>query len=277
MPLGARSSASPFARPTSPAFEALYAARPSRGRSPMTEPVKISRPPSCMTRAAARAPRNAPVRLTSTTFRQVDGFVSRGPATTGEMPALQIQTSSPPHSVTVASATDSLKSSSVTSPLSTSEGPGSASATAFRSFSVRATRATRAPAWEKAWARSVPRPRLEPVITTRLPATSPGPGNDSGIAIGSAIGLYRPVQYTGRGSQPVRPRGDAPADARDPRVRAAGRRALPRRRGARLRAPVDRAGGGRRRRVLATRYGRRDHVHAPGARALPGQGPRPAR
>ena len=39
----------------------------ARGRSPSTEPVKISRPPSPITRAAARAPRNAPVRFTSST------------------------------------------------------------------------------------------------------------------------------------------------------------------------------------------------------------------
>ncbi len=98
MPDGARSSASPFANPTSPALEALYAVSPSRGRSPSTEPVKISRPPSRITRAAARAPRNAPVRFTSSTWRQTDGGVSSGPATMGEIPALQIHTSIPPHS-----------------------------------------------------------------------------------------------------------------------------------------------------------------------------------
>ena len=124
MPAGARSSARPFARPTRPAFDALYAASPSRGRSPRTEPVKISRPPSPITRAAARAPRNAPVRLTSRISRQTAGSVLRGPATIGEIPALQIHTSTPPHSATVASATASLKSSSVTSPGSTSDGPG---------------------------------------------------------------------------------------------------------------------------------------------------------
>src|SRR5205085_2752561 len=97
MPAGARSRASAFARPTSPAFDALYAARPLPGRSPRTEPVKITRPPLCMTRAAARAPRNAPVRLTSSTSRQTDGFVSVGPATIGEIPALEIHTSTPPH------------------------------------------------------------------------------------------------------------------------------------------------------------------------------------
>ena len=139
MPAGARSSARPFARPTSPAFEALYAASPSRGRSPRTEPVKIRRPPSPIARAAARAPRNAPVRFTSRISRQTDGSVLRGPATMGEIPALQIQTSTPPHSATVASATASLNSASVTSPPSTSDGPGSSSATALRSVSVRAT------------------------------------------------------------------------------------------------------------------------------------------
>ena len=118
--------------------------------------MKISRPPSPITRAAARAPRNAPVRFTSSTCRQTEASVSRGPATIGEMPALQIHTSRPPHSATVASATASLKSSSVTSPLSTSDGPGSASATALRSFSVRATSATDAPACENAWASSAP-------------------------------------------------------------------------------------------------------------------------
>ena len=74
-----------------------------------------------------------------------------------------------------------------------------------------------------------------------------------------------------------RPPRDAPADARDPRVRGARRRAVPRRRGAGLRAPVDRAGGVGRRRVLAARPGRRDHVDASRPRPLPREGPRPAR
>ena len=158
--------------------------------------MKISRPPSPITRAAARAPRKAPVRFTSRICRQTEASVRRGPATIGEIPALQIQASTPPHSATVASATASLKSSSVTSPLSTRDGPGSASATAFRSRSVRATRATEAPACEKAWASRAPRPRLAPVITTRFPATAPGLGNDSGISISSIIALpslYRPT------------------------------------------------------------------------------------
>ena len=178
------------------------------------------------------------MRFTSRTWRQTDGSVSRGPATIGEIPALQIHTSTPPHSATVASATASLKSSSVTSPLSTRDGPGSASATAFRSFSVRATSATDAPATENAWASSAPSPRLAPVITTRLPVTAPGSGNDAGISIWSVIALsgssllYRPVQYTpvtsGR-PRPAcvlraRPRRDAPPDAADPRVRGAGAR-----------------------------------------------------
>ena len=113
----------------------------------------------------------------------MDASVCRGPATIGEIPALQIQASTPPHSATVASATASLKSSSVTSPLSTRDGPGMASATAFRSRSVRATSATEAPACEKAWASRAPSPRLAPVITTRFPETAPGSGNDSGISI----------------------------------------------------------------------------------------------
>ena len=101
----------------------------------------------------------------------------------GEIPALQIHTSTPPHSATVASATASLKSSSVTSPLSTRVGPGSAWATALRSLSVRATSATEAPAFENAWASKAPSPRLAPVITTRDPETASGLGKDSGISI----------------------------------------------------------------------------------------------
>ena len=227
--------------------------------------MKISRPPSPMTRAAARAPRKAPVRFTSRTCRQTDAPVSRGPATTGEMPALQIHTSTPPHSATVASATASLKSSSVTSPLSTRDGPGSVPATVFKSFSVRATSATDAPASENPCASSAPRPRLAPVITTRFPATAPGPGNDSGISIWSAIAssLVVPTStiHIRDRRPPLLPRRfsaadlarDAPPDAADPRLRGAGGRALPRRRGPRLRAPLDRAGGGGRRRVLAAR------------------------
>ena len=44
-----------------------------------------------------------------------------------------------------------------------------------------------------------------------------------------------------------------------------------------LRAPVDRAGGGGRRRVLAARPDRRDHVDPSRPRPLPREGPRPAR
>ena len=68
--------------------------------------------------------------------------------------------------------------------------PGSSSATAFRSRSVRATSATFAPACENAWARTSPSPRPAPVITTRRPLTSPGWGNVSGISIRSAIGTF---------------------------------------------------------------------------------------
>ena len=123
------------------------------------------------------------MRFTSRICRHTAASVWRGPATIGEIPALQIQASTPPHSATVASATASLKSSSVTSPLSTRDGPGRRSATAFRSRSVRATRATEAPACEKAWASRHPSPRLAPVITTRFPDTAPGLGKDSGISI----------------------------------------------------------------------------------------------
>ena len=237
-----------------------------------------------MTRAAARAPRNAPVRLTSSTRRQVPTSVSRGPATTGEMPALQIQTSTPPHSATVASATASLKSSSVTSPQSTSVGPGRSWATALRSRSVRATRATDAPARENACASSVPRPRPAPVTTTRFPATSPGVGNESGISIWSDIGLpLVPVstvherEATSTLGAPRRPGRDAAPDAADPRVRGARGRPLPRRADSRVRASLHRPGGVSRRGVLAPPARRRDHLDAPRPRPLPGQGPRSAR
>ncbi len=112
----------------------------------------------------------------------------RGPATTGEMPALAIHASTPPHAATASSATASLTASSVTSPAHTSEGPGSSAATVFRSVSDRATRATLAPAWEKAWASSRPRPRLAPVRTTRLPLTSPPRGSTGGISISVLMG-----------------------------------------------------------------------------------------
>src|SRR4029077_6398890 len=190
IPAGARSRARPLAMPISPAFDALYGVSPLRGRSPSTEPVKINRPPSPITRAAARAPRNAPVRLTSITSRHSSGSIASGPATMGEMPALQIHTSMPPHSATVPSATASLKSASRMSPLNVSVSPGSSSATAFRSRSVRATNATFAPARENAWAMTSPSPRPAPVITTRRPLTSPGWGNVSGISIRSAIGTF---------------------------------------------------------------------------------------
>jgi hypothetical protein len=107
------------------------------------------------------------------------------------MPALAIQTSTPSHSATAASATASLKSASVTSPQHTRAGPGSSSATSLRSCSVRATSTTRAPDWEKACASNRPRPRPAPVITTRRPVTSPPCGNPPGISICSAIGPFR--------------------------------------------------------------------------------------
>src|SRR5262249_35329456 len=103
------------------------------------------------------------------------------------IPALQIHTSRPPHSRTVASATASLNVASVTSPLSTNAGPGIDSATATRSFSVRATSTTRAPPSENACATSRPRPRPAPGITTRLPVTSPPRGKEHGISICSAM------------------------------------------------------------------------------------------
>ena len=91
----------------------------------------------------------------------------------GEIPALQIQTSTPPHSATTASATTSLNSSSVTSPASTSDGPGISSATALRSVSVRATSATRRAAVRERVREQPAEPRPAPVITTRLSVTSP--------------------------------------------------------------------------------------------------------
>src|ERR1700680_382658 len=52
MPEGTRSKERPLARPTNPALDVLYAVRPRCGRSARTEPVKISRPPVPMARAA---------------------------------------------------------------------------------------------------------------------------------------------------------------------------------------------------------------------------------
>ena len=222
------------------------------------------------------------------TCRQTEASVSQGPATIGEIPALQIQASMPPHSATAASATASLKSSSVTSPLSTMDVPGSASATAFRSRSVRATSATEAPARENAWDSKAPRPRLAPVMTTRFPETVPGLGNDAGMSIWLVIAfltLYRPVQYTFDGRRPFcslqrfrgRPHRDAAPHAADPRLRGARGGALSRRRSPRLRPPLHRPGGGGRGSVLAPWSRGRHHLDPPRARSLPGQGPRSGR
>ena len=68
--------------------------------------------------------------------------------------------------------------------------PGSSSATALRSGSVRATSATLAPAGEKAWARSSPSPRPAPVITTRRPLDVAGLRETLGISIRSGIGTF---------------------------------------------------------------------------------------
>ena len=102
---------------------------------------------------------------------------------------------------------------------------------------MRATSATRAPPCENACASSRPSPRLAPVITTRFPVTSATTGEGRGDV--DLLGhrrlsrsasppsrtpsLYRPVQYPPH-VQRRRPPRDAPADARDPRVRGAGRR-----------------------------------------------------
>ena len=225
--------------------------------------MKISRPPSPITRAAARAPRNAPVRFTSRTWRQTEASISRGPATIGEIPALQIHTSTPPHSATVASATASLKSSSVTSPLSTRRRPGQRLGDRL----------------EVLLGAGHQRHRRAGVARRRgraAPEAAAGAGDHDPLArrprrAGEGLGDldligHRPVpvctdQYNtsfvtlGRPSPPAvlepRPGRDAPPHAADPRVRGAGGRPLPRRRDPRLRAPLDRAGGDGGRRVLA--------------------------
>ena len=72
-----------------------------------------------------------------------------------------------------------------------------------------------------------------------------------------------------------RPARGVPADGPDPRVRGAGVRPVPRRRGPRLRPPVDRPGGHGGGRLLAADRDRRHHLEPPRARPLPGQGARP--
>ena len=147
MPADARSSARPFARPTRPAFDALYAVRPSRGRSPRTEPVKISRPPSPITRAAARAPRNAPGEVHLEDLAPDRGIGLERSGHDGRDPGVaDPDVDATPLGHGRRRPPPSLNSPSVTSPLSTSDGPGSSAATALRSVSVRATSATRAPA-----------------------------------------------------------------------------------------------------------------------------------
>ena len=259
-----------------------------RGRSPSTEPVKISRPPSPITRAAARAPRNAPVRFTSRTCRQTDGSVSSGPPTMGEIPALQIQASTPPHSATVASATASLKCSSVTSPLSTRRRPRQRLGDALRSRSVRATRATDAPAREKAWASTAPRPRPAPVSTTRFPATAPGPGNDAGISIGSVIMLPVVVPVStvpspvtaGPPSSTVSTADLVEMHRRMLLIRGFEQRVSALYRDGEVPGFVHLSIGQEATAVGACwplRARRRDHVHPPRPRSLPGQGAGPAR
>ena len=291
MPAGARSSARPFASPTSPAFEALYAASPWRG--PLAEHrAGEDQPP-----ALAHHPGGRPgpeERAGEVHLEHLAPHRRVGPERSGRRsarsPALQIQTSTPPHSATVASATASLNAASVTSPPSTSDGPGSSSATALRSFSVRATSATQRAAVRE----GVREQPAEPPAGTgdhhplpRHVARAGEGGGDLDLLGHRPFSFVVPISTvhsscsaTARSMSSVldrRPPRDAPADARDPRVRGAGRRALPRRRGARLRAPVDRAGGFGGRRLLAARAGRRDHVDPSRPRPLPRQGSRPAR
>ena len=153
---------------------------------------------------------------------------------------------------------------------------------------MRATSATRAPPCENACASNRPSPRPAPVITTRFPVTSARTANDAGISICSAIALpclqsaparqlYRPVQYIAHVHE-RRPARDAPADARDPRLRGARRRA----RTATARYPgfVHLSIGQEASAVGACwplRPDRRHHVDAPRPRPLPREGPRPAR
>jgi hypothetical protein len=180
--------------------------------------------------------------------------VRRGPATIGEIPALQIQTSTPPHSATVASATASLKSSSVTSPLSTRDGrarsrpPPSdrlgAGHQGHRGAGLR---------------EGMGQQRAEAAAGAGdhhpLPRDRARAGNDSGISMGSIIArsLVVPtstIHYDrDRGPSSLDPISLADLIEMhrrmllDPRFRAAGGRPLPRRRGPRLRPPLHRAGG----------------------------------
>ena len=69
MPRGARSSAIDFANRITPALDAAKSARPGSATSPLTLALKTIAPPGAIVRATARATKNAPVRLTSTTRR----------------------------------------------------------------------------------------------------------------------------------------------------------------------------------------------------------------
>ena len=229
--------------------------------------MKISRPPSPITRAAARAPRNAPVRFTSRTWRQTDGVGVRGARPTiGEMPGV-----ADPH-VDAAPLGDGGVGHRLVEVLvgdvaaeHQATGPGSASATALRSRSVRATRATDAPARRE----RVGEQRAEAAAGAgdhhplpRRPRRGRGTTRGSRSARSSRFpSLYRPVQYTSRDRRPLalhrpdrRPRRDAPAHAAHPRVRAAGVGALPRRRGARA-SCTSRSGRRRRPSARAGRCG----------------------
>ncbi len=205
------------------------------GRSPSTEPVKMSRPPSPITRAAARAPRKAAVRFTSSTSRQTAGSVSRGPATIGEIPALPIQTSTPPHSATVASATASLNASSATSPAAHERRPGQLGGDVLQvglgaGHERHAGAGLREPVREQPAEAPAGAGEHHP-LAPDVAAAREG-RRDLDLFAHLAPGLV-PTSTIGRHGLRRRPARDAPADAGHPRLRAAGGRAVPIGRGAR--------------------------------------------
>ena len=284
MPAGARSSASPLARPTRPAFDALYAASPARGRSPSTEPVKISRPPALhhAGRGAGAEERAGEVHVDDLAPHRRVGLARAGED--GRDPGV-----ADPH-VDAAPLGDGRVGDRLVERRRRSRrrctratGPGSSAATALRSVSVRATSATlRAALRERvgeqpaeAAAGAGDHHALAGHVGDRGRRTR---GCRSAPASPSSLRAFVPtVQYTLH----VQPDADLVEMHRrmlvirgfEERVSALYRDGeVPG-----LRAPVDRAGGVGRRRVLAARADRRDHVDPPRPRPLPREGSRPAR
>src|SRR5262249_13679811 len=135
-----------------------------------------------MWRAAARAHRNTPVRLTWTTLSQSpSGWSTAG--WRSPIPAPATRMSIPPCRAAIALIAASTAASSPTSAASAEAISPSSRAAASAAAASRSTSATAAPARTKISAVARPMPRAPPVTTATLPSRRNGSSARSGIVI----------------------------------------------------------------------------------------------